>query len=154
VRWLEYLEIEKLVRKRAKEIAGVTDLVVKFSNQMKRSHALCYWQETPQAIHLNKTFIDLNKDNHLILNELIVHECVHLIPGYNRHNKKFTEKCKQCGIEPYGYSEHYNGVKPLFSSYCQKCHQCKRYYAKPKFKNCKKCNGKLKIVCHSDKHGK
>ena len=66
---------------------------------------LCYWQETPQAIHLNKRFVELNKNSHKVLDELIIHECVHLIPGYNRHNKKFFDKCRKNGIEPYGYSE-------------------------------------------------
>ena len=37
--FLEYDEIEKLVRRRAKEIAGVSNLVVKFSNRMKKMHA-------------------------------------------------------------------------------------------------------------------
>jgi len=151
---LEYKEIEQLVRKRAKEIADVSNLVVKFSNQMRRSHALCYWQETPQAIHFNKMFIDLNKDDYQVLNELIIHECVHLIPGYNRHNKQFFGKCREFGVEPYGYSKKYNGIKPFFTSYCSKCKNCKRYYAKPKNKKCKLCNGKLKIINHSDKHGK
>lgn len=150
---MEYEEIERMVRRRAKEIAGVTNLVVKFSNQMTRCHGLCYWQETPQAIHLNKQFVDLNKDNKQILNELIVHECVHLIPGCNRHNKKFFERCRQHGVEPYGYSETYNGVRPLFTTHCQKCKAYKKYYARPKVTRCKKCNGKLKIIDCSGKHG-
>jgi hypothetical protein len=154
VSFLDYEEIETLVRMRAKEIAGVKDLVVKFSNRMKKMHALCYWQETPQAIHFNKKFIDLNKDNFQILDELIIHECVHLIPGYNRHNKKFFTKCRRFGIEPYGYSEKYSGLKPLFSSICSKCNSHKNYYAKPKIEKCKFCNGKLRIIEHSDKHGK
>ena len=146
--FLDYDEIEALVRKRAKEIAGASELIVKFSNQMKRSHALCYWQETPQAIHLNKTFVDLNKDNYTVLNELIIHECVHLIPGHNRHNKVFHDKCRKCGIEPYGYSKQYNGIKPLFSTYCTKCNNCRRYYAKPKSKKCRLCKGLLRVVKH------
>lgn len=150
---MEYDEIEKLVRQRAKEIAGISKLIVKFSNKMKKMHGLCYWQETPQAIHLNKRFVDLNKNNHTVLDELIIHECVHLIPGYNRHNRKFFERCRKHGIEPYGYSKHYENVKPLFSSYCTKCKNCKKYYAEPKIKKCKLCNGKLNIVRHSDKHG-
>jgi len=148
VRCLDDDEIEKLVRKRAQEVAGVTNLIVRFSNQMKRSHALCYWQETPQAIHLNKAFVDLNKNDYTVLNELITHECVHLIPGHNRHNKKFFEKCRSFGIEPYGYSKQYNGVKPLFSSYCTKCYNCRKYYVRPKVKKCRLCKGLLKIVEH------
>lgn len=144
--WLDYNEVEKLVRVRAKEVAGVTDLMVKFSNLMKKSHALCYWQETPQAIHLNKLFIDLNRDNYTVLNELIIHECVHLIPGHNRHNKKFFDKCRTFGIEPWGYSISYNNIKPLFSTYCTQCNRVKRYYARPKVKKCKLCNGLLKVV--------
>ena len=145
---MDYDEIEALVRKRAKEIANVDNLIVNFSNKMKRSHALCYWQETPQAIHINKRFIDLNKDNYIVLNELIIHECVHLLPGHNRHNKKFFDKCRKCGIEPYGYSKHYNGIKPLFSTYCTKCNNCRRYYAKPKNKKCRLCKGLLRVVKH------
>jgi hypothetical protein len=154
VSFLDYEEIETLVRMRAKEIAGVKNLVVKFSNRMKKSHALCYWQETPQAIHFNKRFIDLNKNNFQVLDELIIHECVHLIPGYNRHNKRFFAKCRRFGIEPYGYSESYEGIKPFYSTYCMNCKNCKRYYAKPKITKCKLCKGKLRIVKHSDKHGK
>jgi|WetSurMetagenome_2_1015567.scaffolds.fasta_scaffold654732_2 hypothetical protein len=151
--FLDYEEIETLVRIRAKEIAGVEDLIVKFSNRMNKSHALCYWQETPQAIHFNKKFIDLNKNNFQVLDELIIHECVHLIPGYNRHNKKFFAKCRRFGIEPYGYSENYKGIKPSFSSHCPKCKSYKKYYAKPKLKKCKTCNTKLKIIEHSGKYG-
>ena len=151
---MDYNDIEKLVKKRAREIAGVTDLVVKFSNQMKRNHALCYWQETPQTIHLNKRFIDLNKDKYQILNELIIHECVHLIPGHNRHNKRFFEKCREFGIEPYGYSESYVSVNPDFSSYCAKCHTYKNYYVKPKITKCNVCKGIIRITDYSDKHGK
>jgi hypothetical protein len=151
---LEYNEVENLVRLRAKEIAGVKNLKVKFSDQMTRNYALCYWQETPQAIHLNKRFIDANKDNYNILNELIIHECVHLIPGYNRHNKKFVEKCKNFGIEPYGFGSKYNSVTPLFTSYCTKCHHCKKYFAKPKNNKCHLCKGKLKISDHRDNYGK
>jgi hypothetical protein len=143
--FLEYKEIEKLVRRRAKEVAGVTNLVVKFSNKMKRYHALCYWQSKPPAIHLNKSFVDLNKDNYTILNELIIHECVHLVPGYDHHNKKFCDKCKSYGVEPYGYSQKYNGVDPLFVSYCTKCKNHRNYYAKPKNKRCRLCNGLLKV---------
>jgi hypothetical protein len=153
VSFLEYKDIEKVVRKKAKEIAGVTSLVVKFSNQMTRCHGLCYWQETPQAIHLNKHFVDLNKNSPQVLHELIVHECVHLIPGCNRHNKKFFEICRRHGVEPYGYSEQYEEVRPLFATHCQKCKAYKRYYARPKLKKCKKCNGKLRIIEHSGKHG-
>lgn len=150
---MDYEEIETLVRMRAKEIAGVKNLVVKFSNRMKKSHALCYWQETPQAIHFNKQFIDLNKDNFQILDELIIHECVHLIPGYNRHNKRFFKKCRRFGIEPYGYSENYKGIKPAFSSHCPNCKQYGVHYVKPKITRCKVCNTKLKIIDRSDKHG-
>jgi len=146
--FLEYDEIEKLVRKRAKEIAGVTKLNVIFSGRMKRYHALCYWQNDPQAIHLNKSFVDLNKNNYTVLNELIVHECIHLIPGYDLHNKKFCDKCRTHGVEPYGYSSDYKGVSPLFTSYCTKCKNCKKYYAKPKIKRCKLCKGLLRIVEH------
>ena len=149
---MDYEEIETLVRMRAKEIAGVKNLIIKFSNRMKKSHALCYWQETPQAILFNKQFIDLNKDNFQILDELIIHECVHLIPGYNRHNKKFFTRCRKFGIEPYGYSESYKGVKPLFSSHCPKCKQFGKYYAKPKITKCKVCNTKLKIDSYSGKY--
>jgi hypothetical protein len=153
VSFLDYEEIETLVRIRAKEIAGVKNLIIKFSNRMKKSHALCYWQETPQAIHLNKQFIDLNKDNFQVLDELIIHECVHLIPGYNRHNKKFFAKCRRFGIEPYGYSEEYKGVKPPFASHCPKCKLYGTHYVKPKIKRCKVCNTKLKIIDRSGKHG-
>lgn len=142
---MDYTGIEKLVRRKAKEIAGVTNLVIKFSNKMKKSHALCYWQETPQAIHFNKTFVDLNIDKPSILNELIIHECIHLIPGYNRHNRKFMEKCRHLGIEQYGYSENYNDVKPTYASHCTKCDDYKTYYVKPRVTCCKHCKGELRI---------
>lgn len=143
---MEYKEIEELVRARALKIANVKDLIIKFSNLMRGSYALCYWQETPQAIHFNKRFIDANKENYIILNELIIHECIHLIPGYNRHNKQFFTKCHEFGIEPYGFSVKYNALKPLFKTYCTQCKDCKNYYAKPKRMKCKLCKGKLKVV--------
>jgi len=146
------MEIERLVRERAFTIANVKDLIIKFSNQMNRSYALCYWQETPQEIHFNKKFIDLNKNNYVVLNELIVHECIHLIPGYNRHNKKFFDMCKKFNIDAYGFSVDYNYVNPIFTSSCTKCHNYKKYYAKPKKTKCHLCNGTLKIVNHSDEY--
>ena len=151
---LDYKEIEQLVRTRAFEIANVKDLVIKFSNLMRGSYALCYWQETPQAIHFNKRFIDANIDNYIILNELIIHECIHLIPGYNRHNKKFFTKCRVYGIEPYGFSTTYNGLKPIFKTYCTNCKDCKNYYAKPKKMICRLCKGALKVVDVRDIHEK
>jgi predicted SprT family Zn-dependent metalloprotease len=157
VSFLDYDEIEKLVRVKAKKIAGVTNLGIKFSNRMKKHHGLCYWEasaKSPQSIHLNKKFIELNKNDPQVLEELIVHECVHLIPGYHIHSKKFDKKCREFGVEPYGYSKPYKNIKPLFTSYCSKCNNCKKYYAKPKRTRCKLCNGKLKIINHSDQHGK
>jgi hypothetical protein len=143
---LDYKEIEQLVRTRAYEIANVKDLIIKFSNLMRRNYALCYWQEIPQAIHLNKKFVDANINNYVVMNELIVHECVHLLPGYARHTKKFCDKCRSFGVEPYGFSTNYNRLDPLFRSICLKCHSCKSYYAKPRKIKCELCNGKLEII--------
>lgn len=142
---MEYAEIEKLAYERAEEIAGVTDLKFKISNQLKRWHALCYWREYPQAIHLNKTFIDLNIDNDKVIDELIIHECIHLIPGCSKHNKKFNRIGKKYGIRLYGYSTKFKSLKPLFATHCTKCDNYKTYYAKPHYKTCRLCNGELRL---------
>lgn len=150
---LEYKEIEDLARTKAKEIAGVTDLTFKISNRLKRWHALCYWNEKPCAIHLSKRFVDLNKDNYQIITELIIHECIHLIPGCDRHNKKFNRYGKRYGISVYGYSTNFIPLKPLFATHCTKCNRFKPYYSKPRNTYCKECNGKLNIITYSDEHG-
>ena len=150
---MDYKEIENLVRLRAREIAGVKNLKIKFSDQMTRSYALCYWQETPQAIYFNKTFIDLNKNNNRVITELIIHECIHLIPGCNRHNRKFMNKCQQYEIELYGYSTDIKDVKPIFATHCTKCGSFKAYFVKPSVTRCKLCKGKLKLIDCEKKYG-
>jgi len=146
-------EIELLTRKRAIEIANVRDLTIGFSNKMTQTHAMCYWKEKPQVIRFNKRFIELNRTNNQVLDELIKHECIHLMPGCNRHNKKFVEQCKKHGIGLYGYSIDYKNSKPLFATHCNNCKNYKTYYAKPRLKYCKFCKSKLNVYDYSDKYG-
>lgn len=142
---MDYTEIESLTRSHAKRIADVTDLIIEFSNKMKKTHAMCYWEVTPQEIHFNKAFIDVNKDCFTVINELCIHECIHLVPGCNRHNKKFIKLCEANGIEVYGYSCNYKNPPPMYRVWCPSCGVVKSFYSTPKVTKCKICNGSLEI---------
>lgn len=142
---MEYSEIEFLAKNKAKEIANVKNLKVKFSTRMKKCHALCYWNDDPKAIYFSIPFIELNKDNDTVLWELVIHECIHLIPGCDTHNKKFIKNCEKYGIRLYGYSVPRKDVKPRFSTYCSNCNRIKSFYVKPRNFICKDCGGKLDV---------
>ena len=145
---MDYEELENLTKVMAKKIAGIDDIKIKFSNRIKKCHALCYWHDDPKAIYFNKQFVDLNCDNIVVLNELVVHECIHLLPDCVTHNKKFINQCKKYGISLYGYSVPYISVKPLFATYCNNCLQYRSFYSKPHRMVCKQCGNKLKIIDH------
>jgi predicted SprT family Zn-dependent metalloprotease len=150
---LDYEQIEDLVRKWAWEIARRRNITIKFSNRIRDGHAMCYWREKPPAIHFNKQFIDLNKNNRCVLEELVKHECIHLLPGCHTHGKRFAESCNQFGVSIYGYSVDYINVKPRFATHCAKCGNYKAHFGKPRLSHCKKCGGKLKMFDYSDKYG-
>jgi hypothetical protein len=145
---LDYSDIEFFTRVTANRIAGITDLKIKFSNSLIKYPAVCHWDEVPKEIYFSKKFIDLNintKHFDTIIEELVVHECVHLLHGYHLHDEKFEKCCRKHGVEPYGYSVPVIEVRPTHKTICSGCSVNKLYYKYPKNLVCKKCGGKLNV---------